>query len=191
MARLYDAVRASYGHKDSSKNLSKQGYVRDNALSSHNQSVFYSPREKKVIYSVAGTHNLRDIGTDFYLALGGLKQTNRYKDAQNVLNKTREKYNGSQMTITGHSLGGTIAGYIASKGRDDKVLTLDKGATIGQRTRGLEKSYRTSGDAVSALSSNAKHSITLANKNIKTGILPIDALRAHNVSNIKTAPIFV
>jgi hypothetical protein len=32
---------------------------------------------------------------------------------------------------------------------------------------------------------------TLKNPNIKTGILPIDALKAHNVDNIKTSKIFI
>ena len=40
----------------------------------------------------------------------------------------------------GHSLGGTIAGYIGGKG--DTVKTLDKGATIGQKVRSNEKAYR-------------------------------------------------
>jgi hypothetical protein len=189
MPKLYDAIKSSYGNKQSIKNLQKQGYIRDNSLSSSNQSVYYSPKQKKLIYSVSGTHSLRDIGTDLYLALGQLKQTNRYKDAKKTLDKTREKYNDADTTIVGHSLGGSIASYIGSKGRNDKIITLDKGATINQKTRsGLEKSYRTSGDLVSSLAQNTK---TLTNKNFKTGILPIDALIAHNVSNIKNSDLFV
>jgi hypothetical protein len=47
-------------------------------LSNHNQKVYYNPTERKLLYNVSGTHNISDIGTDIYLALGGLKNTNRY-----------------------------------------------------------------------------------------------------------------
>jgi hypothetical protein len=83
----------------------------------------------------------------------------------------------------------TIAGYIASK--DDRILTLDKGATIGQKVRNNETHYRTSGDIVSLLNANSKHTKTLKNENIQTGILPIDTYNAHNVDNIKGTPIFI
>ena len=61
--------------------------------------------------------------------------------------------------IAGHSLGGTIAGYIASEG--DKVTTLDKAATIGQCIRKNEKAYRVSGDVVSALHKSKEGMTTL------------------------------
>jgi hypothetical protein len=191
MTTLYDTIRSSYGHKNSMKKLAKSGYIRDNELSNHNQSVYYSPREKKMIYSIAGTHNLRDVGTDIWLGLGGIKNTNRYKEAEKNLNKSRDKYKDAHTTIIGHSLGGTIGSYLGSKGRGDNVISLDKGATIGQKTRNLEKSYRTKGDLVSMFSANAKHNTNLKNPNIKTGILPIDGLLSHNVSNIKNSGIIV
>ena len=59
--------------------------------------------------SVAGTHNLRDWGTDIYLGLGKLKDTNRYKEAKSVYDKAKSKYNPLQCSAIGHSLGGTIA----------------------------------------------------------------------------------
>jgi hypothetical protein len=34
-------------------------------------------------------------------------------------------------------MGGTIAGYFASKG--DRIFTLDKGATIGQNVKTIQK----------------------------------------------------
>ena len=89
----------------------------------------------------------------------------------------------------GHSLGGTIARYIGSK--NDNVKTLDKGATIGQKVRSNEHAYRTAFDPVSLLNANSKNMTTLPNKNknLMTGILPIDAvvngIKAHNVDSIK------
>jgi predicted alpha/beta-fold hydrolase len=159
-------------------------------LSNHNQQVWYNPNTKKMLFNVAGTHNLKDWGTDLYLAFGKLKDTNRYKEARNILNEAKRKYgNDIETKISGHSLGGAIAQYVG--GKDDKVYTLDKGATIGQKTRSNENAYRTSGDIVSALNANSTRMNTLNNYNKSTGFIPLDILKAHNVENIKNDNIFV
>jgi fermentation-respiration switch protein FrsA (DUF1100 family) len=175
--------------------LGKYGYQRDDDLSNHNQQVYYNPIQHKILYDIAGTHNLSDVGTDLYLAAGHLKDTNRYKEADSTLQKAKSKYGVSEATVTGHSLGGSIAGYVANK--QDKVITLDKGATIGQPIRSNEKAYRTSGDAVSLLNAGSRGMTTLPNpnKSIRTGNAILDIagniLNAHNVSNIKNSSIFV
>jgi len=187
---LYNALNNSYASRDKQKGAFKnQGYVFDSDLSNDNQQVYYNPGQKKLLYSIAGTHNLRDIGTDAYLMAGKLKDTNRYKEAQSTLEKAKKRYNPSETSITAHSLGGSIGQYIA--GKNDKVYTLDKGATFGQPTRGNETAYRTSGDLVSLLSSNNTRMKTLNNPNFRTGILPIDILNSHNISNIKDKNIYI
>jgi len=189
---LYDALKSSYGNKKSKKNLEKEGYQMDSSLSNHNQQVWYNPNDRKLMVNVAGTHNLSDWGTDLYLALGHLKHTNRYKEADSTLEKAREKYKPAQTVVTGHSLGSTIGAYMADK--NDLFYGLDGGYTVGQKTRseeGKHKYYRTSGDAVSLFGSGAKHMTTLDNPNKATGILPLDALKAHDVENIKNANLYI
>jgi len=86
-------------------------------------------------------------------------------------------------------LGGSIVSYAGSNG--DNIFTLDKGATIGTKTRSREKALRSAGDAVSALSANAKNMTTLGTNNyLKDGVV-MGALNAHNVSNIKNQKIFI
>jgi hypothetical protein len=187
---LYDVVKASYqnAHQQSTS-LGKYGYVRDDALSNDNQQAYFNADKKKLIYSVTGTHKLKDWGTNAYLAAGHLKDTNRYKSADETLKKAKVKYGVNEASIYGHSLGGAISGYIS--GKSDKVHTLDKGATVGQKVRNNEKAYRTAFDPVSILNANSKNMTTLPNKNKKftSGIIPLDAvvngLRAHNVDSIK------
>ena len=105
------------------------------------------------------------------------------------MKKAKLKYGVSDASIYGHSLGGTIAGYIGGKG--DTVKTLDKGATIGQKVRSNEKAYRTAFDPVSLSNANSKNMTTLPNTNrkITTGLLPLDAVingvKAHDVDSIK------
>ena len=185
------------------------GYILDKGLSNDNQQTYYNPTNKKLLFNINGTHNLSDVITDGYLAVGHLKDTSRYKESHKALRDAKAKYGVQSSTVTGHSLGASIAGYIASK--KDRVLTLDKGATIGQRVRNNETAYRSSGDLVSALNANSKHAKTLSNSNggsllgtigkvavgLATGnFAPIvsagkDVLNSHNVDNIKDEAIFV
>ena len=203
---LHDALKNSYADKKTQKqDMKKYGYYRDNQLSNENQQVYYKPDEKKLLVSVTGTHNLKDVGTDAYLAVGKLKDTNRYKEAKDTLDKAKKRY-GVDATIVGHSLGGSVGQYIG--GSNDKVISLDKGATIGTPTRNNENAYRSAGDAVSLLNANATNTKTLGKGNLlsnhKYAIggslfgLPgtiigagLDALNSHNVSNIKNEKIFV
>lgn len=179
---LYDALKSSYGDKKSKEKLANAGYKYDSMLSNHNEQVWYNPNEKKLLYNVAGTHNLSDVGTDLYLAFGKLKDTNRYKEAGNKLEEAKKKYNVDNATITGHSLGGAVSQYIANK--NDKVYTLNKGATIGQKTRGNETAIRTSGDAVSLMNAGSTRMKTIDNTGL--GFLNyLNPLASHNVSNIK------
>jgi hypothetical protein len=165
--------------------LKKYGYDQDQNLSNGNQQVYYRPTDKKLLYTVAGTHNLSDVGTDIYLGLGLIKNTNRYKEAKSTLEKAKQKYQPSSTTLAGHSLGGQVTSYIASK--NDNVLTYNKGFSPFQRTRTNEKMYRTKGDLVSIFGANAKRTINLDNPNL----ISIDPLKAHNVDNIKNEKIFV
>jgi hypothetical protein len=187
---LYDVVKASYKDKNTqTSSLGKYGYVRDDDLSNENQQAYYNPDKKKLIYSVTGTHNLADWGTDAYLAAGKIKDTNRYKSADEGLKKAKLKYGVGSASIYGHSLGGTIGGYIGGKG--DTVQTLDKGATAFQKVRSNEKAMRTDGDVVSLLNKNSTNMTTVKNNHkIKTGNALIDyalnAYGAHDVNNIGT-----
>ena len=210
---LYDALKNSYADKKSQKKDMKQfGYYRDKQLSNDNQQVYYKPDEddskRKVLLTVAGTHNLADWGTDAYgVAAGNLKDTNRYKEADSVLSKAKAKYGVDKATIAAHSLGGSISQYIASK--DDQIFSLDKGATIGQKTRSNENAYRSAGDAVSLLNAGSTRMKTIPNQegflgNHKYALLGslagpygalagavYDAYNSHDVENIKNEKIYI
>lgn len=181
---FYDVLKNSY--KPTSSAFSKQGYIYDKDLSNHNQQVYYNPKDKKMVLSVAGTHNLKDWGTNAYLATGQLKKTKRYKEAQNTLSKAKQKYQPANTTVAGHSLGGSIGQYIA--GGNDKVYTLDKGATIGQKTRANETAFRHSNDLVSLFSATNSRMHTFGIPKVPT---VRNALEAHRVDRIKDKNIFI
>ena len=166
--------------------LKASGYYRDNQLSNPNEQVYYNPTNKKLLVNVNGTNSLSDWATDAYLAVGKLKDTNRYKEADDVIKRAKKKYAPRKAVLTGHSLGGSIVSQI---GGNNKVITLDKGNTFGTKTRPNEIDYRTSGDIVSLLGAGNKNTKTLPNPNLQTGIFPIDTYNAHLVDNVKTIPI--
>lgn len=179
---LYDVLKAGYTNKKDQ--LRNNGYNYDKSLSNHNQQVYFNPTNKKMIFNVTGTHNFRDVGTDLYLAAGNLKGTNRYKEADKRFKEAKLKYKPTKTSVVGNSLGGTIAGYIG--GKDDNIVTHNKGATIGQKMRSNETHYRVKNDLVSVLNANSKHTKNLSNKNWFK-----DPYNAHLVDTVKNEKIFV
>ena len=186
---LYDTLHNSYKPlKDQKKFYKDKGYYIDKKLSNDNQQVLYNPTTKKLLYNIAGTHNLKDWGTDAYLLAGKLKETNRYKEADNTLKLAKQKYGINSATVTGHSLGSSIGNFISKP--EDKFYGLDAGYTFGQKTRdygGNHQNFRTAGDLVSVLGAGRNDTLkTLKNRNWLK-----DPLTAHNVENIKNEKIFV
>ena len=174
--------------KQQVEEMKKYGYYRDGALSNDNEQVYWNPTKHKLLYNVRGTHNWNDVGTDLYLAVGKLKETNRYKEADTTLANANTTYGVDKAVITSHSLGGGIANGIGKA--NDKVYTLDAGYTIGQKARDNVKNIRTQGDWVSTFSPWG-NTTTLKNPNWKSGNTLLDGLNAHAIDNIKNTPIQV
>lgn len=171
--------------KKQGKVMNKYGYKIDNELSNENQQVYYNPDKKKLLYNVTGTHNLADKITDVKLAFGGLKNTERYKSAENTLQKAKDKYKENKVVITGHSLGGSIGNYI--KKPDDELFALNSGVTLGQTTKGGNaKNYRVQGDVISGLGANQKNMTTLPSP-----YKEYDPYKVHSYDAIKDQMIFI
>ena len=187
---LYDTIKYSYKPLNEQEEFYKrQGYQLDKSLSNDNQQVLYNPNTKKLLYNIAGTHKLSDWGTDLNLALGNLKNTSRYKEADERLKQAKQKYGVNSATISGHSLGSSIGSYIAKP--EDKAYLLNGGYTIGQKSRdygGNHKFYRVGGDLVSLF--GARNDGVMNTLNNKHGYLT-NFLDAHNVEQIKDKNIFI
>jgi hypothetical protein len=198
---LAKVLKVGYKSKEKQgKVMNRYGYKIDKDLSNDNQQVYFNPNEKKLLYNVTGTHNLTDVGTDIYLGLGKLKDTSRYKQADETLKKAKAKYGVSNATVTGHSLGASVSQGIAKP--EDKEFSLNAGYTIGQKTKsGNQQNYRTQGDVVSLLGSGSKNLKTIGKKEntsvlgsfLKGGIVGVgqNLLKSHKPETIKKQHIFV
>jgi hypothetical protein len=194
MVKLDTVLKAGYKDKKyQEKTLGKRGYVIDKKLSNGNEQVYYNPQNKDLLVNVTGTHNFSDIGTDVYLAFGGLKKTNRYKEADKVLQKAKAKYDENKVIVTGDSLGATTAQGIAKK--TDKVYTYNAGYTIGQKTKGgNQQNYRNKGDLVSFAGAGSKNLHTLntgksvAGSFLNSGLIGVakNAYTQHIPTGLKT-----
>lgn len=162
MAQLFDVI--NNGYKNDKNNIG--GFEKDNSLSNNNNQLYVDHKNKKILYNTTGTHNKKDWGTNFYLGIGKLKDTNRYKAAHTGIREAKKKYVGYESILTGDSLGGAITRGISSKG--DKILTLNSASTIGEKTKPREQNYRVAWDPVSMLQFGAKHMTTLKNKSKPT-----------------------
>jgi hypothetical protein len=181
---LHSVLKEGYKSKNKD-NLN--GYVLDRKLSDHNNKIYYDPTNKKLLHNVVGSHNLSDWVNNAKLAIGfGFKESKRYKDSHKKLRQAKEKYGINDATVVGHSQGGFTASNIASK--NDKVITFNK-AAVGQTIKKNERAYRTD-DLVSVLNARSKHMTNLPSVS-KSGILPLDLYKNHNVDAIKNNKIFI
>lgn len=182
---LKTAIKSSYGDKKSKQKILAEGYVKDKKLSNANQKIFYNKDTGNLLFNVAGSRTAKDfLYNDTMLAFGGLKKTDRYKQADRTLKQAKQIYQPTSTTVTGHSLGASIGANIASK--KDKFLGFNPGITIAQPIRskkGQQQVYRTEGDLVSVLGANAKNIKTLdAPKTTLTDIIGgplVTAYRSH------------
>jgi hypothetical protein len=183
---LYDVLNNSYKPiKEQDKFYSQHGYKLDKELSDRFNSVLYNPKEKKMLYTVAGSRSLIDWAiNDPALALGLHKNTLRYNTAKETLEEAKKKYQPAQTVVAGHSLGSRIASGIA--GSKDKIFTYNGGHSINNKIRDNETAIRVEGDAVSALGSGNKRMNTLKNNSwIK------DPYTSHGLHHLKNKKIYI
>ena len=183
--RAYDAMKNSYASQsDQAKFGADQGYIYDDALSNSDTQVYYNPESGKMLYSVTGTHNVSDIGTDFQLMRGKLNDTKRFKQAEDTFNLAKQKYQPKETVAYGTSLGGAIASNLDA----DRIVSLNKANAIGAKTGKREVAIRTHGDIVSVFGANAKHMNTIGNGDLYD---PMTWLSSHGSHNLKGKDFFI
>lgn len=152
--KLYKALKIAYirdNQKQQAKKLKKFGYILDTDLSDPRETmVAYNPFKKKVLFVANGTDvkSEKDLLTDLNLAQGGIKQTGRFQDTKEILNKAHNKYKDAKFVLAGTSLGGALVNYAARP--KDQTITYNAAFTPNAKARENVSNYRTEGDIISA-----------------------------------------
>lgn len=96
-----------------------EGWVRDMELSSRDRSVY--TKDGKAVVAYAGTRlynkkdRVRDLAVDAAISLGLGHLTARFRDGAKLAQQTAAKYGKENVTLTGHSMGGSTALYSNSR----------------------------------------------------------------------------
>ena len=187
MLKLGTALKSTYKTKNESENeLDQYGYVLDKKLSNISDRVYFNPYDNKLLITYRGTTNLiNDIPADLSI-LTGTYNAKRFTDAQNQYENVKNKYYKTpDITLTGHSLGGTIASRVGETDNKSHVITFNKGSgSLYDSFRHKpenEDNYRQTGDVISLLSIG----------NSKTLGFLQNPLSAHNTDNLIDKRLYI
>ena len=118
--------------------IKNTNYKYDPELSSQTEQVFYKPNKEVVIAHVGTNFGSRkwynDLRSDNAILWGLEKQNKRFKNGQSHLNKVKKKY-GNNITVTGHSLGGSISEQLARSNPNINSIAFNRGSGPLQQFR--------------------------------------------------------
>ena len=143
----------------------------------------FNPTSKHLLYVSNGTDfsNQVDVQNDILGLVGAQRLSRRREEEKNTLLKAKREYQPVKTTLVSHSLGSQYTNYIASP--EDHVIQYNPYYTAGAKARANVDNYRTKMDVVSAFAPKA-NTHTIASP-------PALPAAAHNIDNIRNAPIFV
>lgn len=91
------------------------GWQKDMSLSGPDHAVFHKEGKAKIAYRGTDVKNKRDLGTDALITLGLQDKSSRMKRAVRTADTVSAKYGKENVSLTGHSLGGSQSQYVSRK----------------------------------------------------------------------------
>lgn len=128
------------------------GWQKDISLSGPDHAVFHKGGKAKIAYRGTDVKNKRDLGTDALIAIGAQDASSRMKRAVRTADTVSAKYGKENVSLTGHSLGGSQSQYVSRKrglkatGFNAAMSPID---ALRKRTYGNFHSISTANDPIS------------------------------------------
>ena len=129
MARLSNEA---YNHPSKRQDL--DGYVLDKELSGKRHAVYHHKDKNKSVIAFRGTvvSDMDDLHADTAITTGQQRNHHRFKEAEQIHDQVKNKYQGATIKATGHSLGGALAQHTSRvKGVEAEVFNAGIGANVG------------------------------------------------------------
>jgi hypothetical protein len=155
-------------------------WVIDKPISDRWTRVYHNQKKNWTVSVTRGSGDLKDVWFDAQL-LFGHKNNDRFNSAEKIIEKAKQKYDPSRMTLLGSSLGGAVVDELGRKNPDiHEVITsgrptLFKEAFNKTPVPDNQTDVRTTGDPISVLKKlqPGKNDIE---KKTKT---PLDPVKSH------------
>lgn len=178
--RIFTKVSNSAYKKPNRRPKELEGYTLQEDLSDEENVVYVNEEDKKVIVGFRGSKNFKDFKTDIELAVGGIRNTERYDTTLNLVKKVIEMYKGYKIEFTGHSLGGTLAIEMNLISPSKRAVVFNAGHTPLRRRATDDNDityYTNKGDLVSGLGMKSYKNVKVLDKEHK------NPLKAHSLRN--------
>lgn len=91
------------------------GWEKDIELSNENRTVYHKGGKAKIAFRGTNVRNIKDLGTDVLVGMGLQDKSSRMKNALKTTDLAIAKYGKENVSLTGHSLGGSQAAYVSRK----------------------------------------------------------------------------
>lgn len=153
MKHLKTLLNESYKNKDNDDKNIDNKYFLDEDLST-NKTKVYKTDNNEIVIANRGTSDYKDVISDVKMAFG--YKDKRFDEANDILNKVKNKYKDSSIDVIGHSLGAKVAEEIGKDNQVKNVITLNKPTTpldLFKKSKNKDKQIdiRTNKDIVSVL----------------------------------------
>lgn len=112
--------KKQYKEEAVNKVSSLRGYQLDEELTNAHMTVWENPESREVITAFRGTQSASDVAADAALFLNIEDLNPHFRHSVRSFEKVYKKYPHDDHTLTGHSLGGSTAMYVAENAGKEK-----------------------------------------------------------------------
>lgn len=106
---------ANDAYKSHSDRSDFGAYKYEGMMSDENHSVYHNPIDRKIVIGMKGTSNLKDILPDLSILNDDVAGDPSFKDADDKYKQIRKMFVDHEISVTGHSLGGSKAMWVGAK----------------------------------------------------------------------------